>query len=67
MSNSNHYAFWSGGHAAWWRGLQEEMARCRRQRETAQTDEERQELDDRLIELECQQQDAKKHSHGWLF
>jgi hypothetical protein len=61
------YGFWSGGHAAWWRALRVEIARCKRQRDAAQTAEERQELENRLQELEQDRQGARKQSNRWLF
>ena len=67
MSNSSDNGFWSGGHTAWWRALQDEIARCKRQRDVTETPEERQEQDIRLEELEQQRQDAEKHSSKWLF
>jgi hypothetical protein len=58
--------FWSGGRAAWWRGLREEIARRRREREEAVTDERRAECEARLEELKEERQEAQKHSHRWL-
>lgn len=67
MNDPGKNGFWSGGHAAWWCGLREEMARRKCQREAAQTADERQELDDRLNELEQERQEAKKRSRRWWF
>ena len=67
MGDNSNNGFWSDGHAAWWRGLRAEIARCERQRDAAQSDEDPQEQEKRLAELWQQRQDAKKRSHEWLF
>ena len=59
-------AFWSGGRAAWWRGLREELARRRRERDEAATAEERREHEARLEELEREQREARAHDEEWL-
>jgi hypothetical protein len=67
MRNSSNNGFWSGGHAAWWRGLREEIACCRRERDGSPSAEDRQRLDERLQQLEQERQEAKEHSNGWYF
>jgi hypothetical protein len=60
-------AFWEGGQAAWWRGLQLRIWQLQLSRKTATTEDERRECEVQLKEAERLRDEAKQHGDRWLF